>query len=569
MAAQLDGGSPSPGGGDQLGIMAGDVLSTANDVISSTGSLMSATNDVTPIYGQPRPSSVGRNPFQIHSVPPTSNDSPSYSQDLSTNASVPVSGNNAPMSTDAMSASKTDISSAPASLPSASIVSRADSSLQPSSEQNSSGETSFSIQSSRSEHPQESVCGNAQQKEQCTSLELAIEQKGTSDPQSCSPTLLPEDRDKSSEQLSEQESSSEPIEEQNESSQQLPESNGISKQDSSLNTSMEIAKSSSEQLTEQSRNSQLEAEQKNSQASMPEDLTNDQACEQKSSTENHLVQTDSLEQNKVPKKDTDDKNNCTTAPKTSPSAEGGPVKETSESVPVAEQTPGNNDDTSVALPVSDPTRIKDHNNQAENTALAWPVQNSTSSKEQPANLPQINSPNEQQHQSVRSPRDIIKSVRFCDDPVESAAEMSQPDYTAAVTDTSTLSEEDEAATDDFLGSMADASLAGAGDAADFAAFFDFPSLNEVKELLPGVLKELAPPPPQPTIIPEPKLINREESRANLVSHVEHLHALVEDRLTGCETRLDQLLDNTSIGKKKLQLLSEPFESLKNSLPACL
>jgi len=125
--------------------------------------------------------------------------------------------------------------------------------------------------------------------------------------------------------------------------------------------------------------------------------------------------------------------------------------------------------------------------------------------------------------------------------------LSKPDYTAGVTDTSTLSEEDEAATDDFLGSMADASLAGAGDAADFAAFFDFPSLNEVKELLPGVLKELAPPPPQPTIIPEPKLINREESRANLVSHVEHLHALVEDRLTGCETRLDQLLDNTSIG----------------------
>jgi hypothetical protein len=89
-------------------------------------------------------------------------------------------------------------------------------------------------------------------------------------------------------------------------------------------------------------------------------------------------------------------------------------------------------------------------------------------------------------------------------------------------------------------------------------------LNEVKELLPSVLKDISsmedlaqqsglPPPsaailatrsPAPsagvTIIPEPKLINREESRINLIGHIEHLQSLVGERLDLVEQRLDRL-----------------------------
>ena len=85
------------------------------------------------------------------------------------------------------------------------------------------------------------------------------------------------------------------------------------------------------------------------------------------------------------------------------------------------------------------------------------------------------------------------------------------------------------------------------------SFFDFPSLKEVQELLPGVLKDISgmglaapppgmglgvPPPPTPTIIPQPKLINREESRINLVSHIQHVQDLLEERLDSLEARLD-------------------------------
>lgn len=106
--------------------------------------------------------------------------------------------------------------------------------------------------------------------------------------------------------------------------------------------------------------------------------------------------------------------------------------------------------------------------------------------------------------------------------------------------------------------------AGAGAPVDPFSFFDFPSLNEVKELLPSVLKDISsmedlaqqsglPPPsaailatrsPAPsagvTIIPEPKLINREESRINLIGHIEHLQSLVGERLDLVEQRLDSL-----------------------------
>jgi len=85
--------------------------------------------------------------------------------------------------------------------------------------------------------------------------------------------------------------------------------------------------------------------------------------------------------------------------------------------------------------------------------------------------------------------------------------------------------------------------------ADDFSFFDFPSLTEVKELLPGVLKDISglelqanpppPPPPAPAsiIIPEPKLINREESRANLVSHLDYMQNLVDEQLDCIETHV--------------------------------
>jgi hypothetical protein len=92
------------------------------------------------------------------------------------------------------------------------------------------------------------------------------------------------------------------------------------------------------------------------------------------------------------------------------------------------------------------------------------------------------------------------------------------------------------------------------------SFFDFPSLNEVKQLLPSVLKDISsmeelggtavataaaplsrpPPPVAVNIIPEPKLINREESRLNLIGHIEHLQELLDGRLDLVEQRLNEL-----------------------------
>ena len=84
---------------------------------------------------------------------------------------------------------------------------------------------------------------------------------------------------------------------------------------------------------------------------------------------------------------------------------------------------------------------------------------------------------------------------------------------------------------------------------DEFAFFDF-GLKEVKELLPGVLMDIsgldndqlnpAAFNPPAIMVPEaPKLINREESRLNLVGHIEHLQALLDDRLNVVETLLAQ------------------------------
>ena len=114
---------------------------------------------------------------------------------------------------------------------------------------------------------------------------------------------------------------------------------------------------------------------------------------------------------------------------------------------------------------------------------------------------------------------------------------------------------------------------GGGPAAiDPFSFFDFPSLNEVKELLPSVLKDIScmadlaaaahhhqqraavliPPasPANVTLIPEPKLINREESRLNLIGHIEHLQGLVGQRLDLVEERLGSLeqLDSSSLAQ---------------------
>jgi len=84
-----------------------------------------------------------------------------------------------------------------------------------------------------------------------------------------------------------------------------------------------------------------------------------------------------------------------------------------------------------------------------------------------------------------------------------------------------------------------APLALAGfDKTDEFSFFDIPSLSEVQQLLPGVLKELTlePPTPANNQLPEaPKLIDREESKANLLQHVEHIQNLIDERLNAIET----------------------------------
>merc|ERR1712192_257752 len=81
---------------------------------------------------------------------------------------------------------------------------------------------------------------------------------------------------------------------------------------------------------------------------------------------------------------------------------------------------------------------------------------------------------------------------------------------------------------------------------------ELPSVSELQLLLPGVIQDIsqgsgnhafsqqAVRGTNPTLIPEPKLLDREECRVNLLNHVEELQVLVESRLDEIESRLDSV-----------------------------
>merc|ERR1712192_71857 len=81
---------------------------------------------------------------------------------------------------------------------------------------------------------------------------------------------------------------------------------------------------------------------------------------------------------------------------------------------------------------------------------------------------------------------------------------------------------------------------------------ELPSVSELQLLLPGVIQDIsrgsgnhafsqqAVRGTNPTLIPEPKRLDREECRVNLLNHVEELQVLVESRLEEIESRLDSV-----------------------------
>ena len=90
--------------------------------------------------------------------------------------------------------------------------------------------------------------------------------------------------------------------------------------------------------------------------------------------------------------------------------------------------------------------------------------------------------------------------------------------------------------------------------------FDFPpnllpSVSEMQRLLPDVIKDISgslaaspafPPTispailPPPTIIPEPKRLDRDECRLNLILHIESLQKHIQTRLETLDTELEIL-----------------------------
>merc|ERR1712181_133882 len=81
---------------------------------------------------------------------------------------------------------------------------------------------------------------------------------------------------------------------------------------------------------------------------------------------------------------------------------------------------------------------------------------------------------------------------------------------------------------------------------------ELPSVSELQLLLPGVIQDIsqgsgnhafsqqAVRGTNPTLILEPKRLDREECRVNLLNHVEELQVLVESRLEEIESRLDSV-----------------------------
>jgi hypothetical protein len=88
----------------------------------------------------------------------------------------------------------------------------------------------------------------------------------------------------------------------------------------------------------------------------------------------------------------------------------------------------------------------------------------------------------------------------------------------------------------------------------------FPTVSEVAQLLPSVIKAMGsaagsghespisilPPPPPRVIIQEPKRLDRDECRLNLLDHIANVQAEFEIRLESIETSFNKIIDDEAI-----------------------
>lgn len=103
--------------------------------------------------------------------------------------------------------------------------------------------------------------------------------------------------------------------------------------------------------------------------------------------------------------------------------------------------------------------------------------------------------------------------------------------------------------------------------------FDFPSsllpsVSEMQRLLPGVIKDISELssqnfstsflPPAPNIIPEPKRLDREECRQNLVVHIEKMQQLLLTRIEHIEVQVDLLEEKCGGKSEKVSITSTVF-----------
>jgi len=89
-----------------------------------------------------------------------------------------------------------------------------------------------------------------------------------------------------------------------------------------------------------------------------------------------------------------------------------------------------------------------------------------------------------------------------------------------------------------------------GDGFDFPSML-LPSVSEMQRLLPGVIKDISSSqnfnsnflPSAPNIIPEPKRLDRDECRQNLILHIEKMQEVVQKRMDYIEKEID-LIENS-------------------------
>ena len=110
------------------------------------------------------------------------------------------------------------------------------------------------------------------------------------------------------------------------------------------------------------------------------------------------------------------------------------------------------------------------------------------------------------------------------------------------------------------------------------AGFDFPpnllpSVSEMQRLLPGVIKDISELssqnynpnflPSQPNIIPEPKRLDRDECRQNLVLHIEKMQELVQKRMEDIEEQV-VMLEKKFSDQKNTPPLTTTLQDLRSA-----